>query len=460
MDLEHVSEQLQDDGNDICTMDLEIEQAAENDAKVNVVVSDSEDMEEDVDDDVESGCDSDEYYPYQGVDYKSVRCQRNDALHDWFGVDDDGYVKMATQSENPSEPVQLPLLARFRYKCCRRTADEVEKNDDVLVVLLAVDSQSSNFYVIYYGGKQGGVRFLEHTANIGEDLDMYPFSSLTTAAKTLYGRNANGWESFEIYDDAAYDEHGTLIKSAGPHHQKKVGDLRKSKGGPGFVNTFSPEKIAFWQKFGKAELNTHANYHFNLLCDEIQKCKSPSNLPDAQQEKATANVEEKQEEKEKKKVVAGKTIKASKRPISSKRVALEMQQRARVEVEEEEEEDSSGESESFSGQQEEEQKVEEAKKGRRKLKRACEEMVVDEEAKKSKTVVTMPSKVVIRMPSSKNVVKVARETKDSNCLVLDGLPFHDVGHTKETFEKLDQLAQERLRVILKQIQKLNRGRPN
>lgn len=47
--------------------------------------------------------------------------------------------------------------------------------------------------------------------------------------------------------------------------------MRKADGGPGFVNTFSPEKIAEWKNYGKTKLTDQANHHFNILCDEIQK---------------------------------------------------------------------------------------------------------------------------------------------------------------------------------------------
>ncbi len=91
-------------------------------------------------------------------------------------------------------------------------------------------------YVVYYDGCQQ----LDTLCNIGDDDDeVYPWPTLSSAAKDLYRNNANGWTAFHV-------DH-----SASPWNKKALGEIRTASGGPGFRNTLGnlcqqQRLVSFW----------------------------------------------------------------------------------------------------------------------------------------------------------------------------------------------------------------------
>ena len=94
------------------------------------------------------------------------------------------------------------------------------------------------FFVVY----ESGCAKLDDCANVGKDGKAVPWSTLSAAARALYGTNANGFKSFVVTDETS------------PWNGKTVGSVRvfdkgpSDKGpsdkGPGFANTLS-EKLSF-----------------------------------------------------------------------------------------------------------------------------------------------------------------------------------------------------------------------
>uniref|UniRef100_A0A6C0BMB9 Uncharacterized protein n=1 Tax=viral metagenome TaxID=1070528 RepID=A0A6C0BMB9_9ZZZZ len=190
------------------------------------------DQEDDEDEEL-SGCDPDEtYYPFPSLPgFVSKRYQRLSAFQDWFDTRSDGSLKMADQAADPTSPLAFPVVAKFAQKCVRQTSSEL--GNDVYVIILGFEEQrptSGNFYTVFYDG----ARALEHMANVGDDDEVYPYPSLSFAGRVLYGSNCNGWHAFRVCDPDS------------PHHDKRLASLRRSAGGPGFVNTFNRALLEKW----------------------------------------------------------------------------------------------------------------------------------------------------------------------------------------------------------------------
>jgi len=87
--------------------------------------------EGEADDDEEeiSGCDPDEpYYPFNALPtFESRRYKRMEALQEWIGANEDGTLRLGDQSLDESDPLVLPVVARFSFKCVRQTSAELGK---------------------------------------------------------------------------------------------------------------------------------------------------------------------------------------------------------------------------------------------------------------------------------------------------------------------------------------------
>lgn len=96
----------------------------------------------------ESGEGLEDYYPYAGVDFKSVRTHRNLAMEQWFGVDENNVLQMANQDDDDDDhhdAVRLPILARFIQKCPRRTKEGMHF---YLFTRTKVKSKLKNYFLL------------------------------------------------------------------------------------------------------------------------------------------------------------------------------------------------------------------------------------------------------------------------------------------------------------------------
>ncbi len=75
-------------------------------------------------------------------------------------------------------------------------------------------------YVVYYGG----CKRLDQHCNVGNDNKAYPWPTLSSAAKDIYGNNANGWASFRVANtDSPWDGEALDVIRGGPRFQNTLG---------------------------------------------------------------------------------------------------------------------------------------------------------------------------------------------------------------------------------------------
>lgn len=248
--------------------DGEEEEEEEGDHGEEENVSDEAVEAEEVDGDELSGADPETvYHPFPILpEIVSKRYARIAALRQWLPIGPDGTMQLAQQSPNVNDPLSFPVVARFNLKCVRQT--ESELGQPVHIILLGYDesqddpnrnrqSHASIFSIFY-----DGARTLDHLANVGDDDEVYPFSTLSSVGKLLYGTNCNGWKAIEICDVTS------------PHHGKSVGSIRRTVGGPGFRNTLNPQLLASWTSMTQKTLNSQANHQLDLLYQAILNAKS------------------------------------------------------------------------------------------------------------------------------------------------------------------------------------------
>jgi hypothetical protein len=217
-----------------------------------------DDGDEDEDEEL-SGCDPHvPYYPFpllEGI--LSKRFQRLSAIQKWLPIDaTDGSSQLAVQSPNAQDPLALPVLAKFTFKCVRQT--EAEMDNNLFVIILGYDEVGNGFYSIYFEG----ARTLDHLANVGSDDCVYPYGTLSSVAKVLYGKNCNGWKSLEVYSPDT------------PHNGKSLSQLRPAEGGPGFRNTLSPDLLEEWSNLGQRKLNKESNYQLEVFRHAVIQTKN------------------------------------------------------------------------------------------------------------------------------------------------------------------------------------------
>jgi hypothetical protein len=179
---------------------------------------------------------------------ESCQSKRMTTLGQWLEQAQipEGGFKWLEQSQEPGSPITLPTLVQFTLACPYQ--EEGERGTPIICVLLAVtkEKKKETYYLLFYEG----CHFLNHTANLGRDGKIYPWSSVNGAGHAMHGSNANSIDRFMLLDKGSY----YVGKS-----------LKALRDGPGFENTIDNNLLEEWGKIGKKTCSNLANYGMELV---------------------------------------------------------------------------------------------------------------------------------------------------------------------------------------------------
>lgn len=211
--------------------------------------------------------------------FKSTKHIREQAIAGLLPRDESGAITWPEQSMNPDDPLTLPTLVKFFH---RSPLVNEKMREEIVCVLLATSARKvlkpsgkvnghtgtkQCMYIMYYEG----CNFLDHTANVGADGKVYPWSSLSTATKLFYGRaSSNGWLSLRVMDRTSFYYGQPLVK---------VQNGQEGYGGPGFRNTIDPEVIATWQEMGAIRISGEASHSICVVRELLSHVGDPIQYP-------------------------------------------------------------------------------------------------------------------------------------------------------------------------------------
>ncbi len=191
---------------------------------------------------------------------ESFRDKRIMTLAQWMEMDElaEGGFPWPEQSEFEA-PIVLPTLVQFTLSCPYQT--ESERGTPLVCVLLAVYNDVP--YFLFYEG----CHLLNHTANVGDDGNIYPWSSVNGAGKAMHGSNANAIDRFILLDKQS------------PYVGKSFKALCD---GPGFENTLDYNLLEAWSKIGKTNCTRKAIYQTDLVKEMMDMLYEPKQQPSAE----------------------------------------------------------------------------------------------------------------------------------------------------------------------------------
>jgi hypothetical protein len=195
---------------------------------------------------------------------------------------------------------------------------------------------------------ESGCAALDNVANVGEDDEVFPWDNVSSAARTLYGNNANGFLSFQVAD------------SGSAWNEELLGPIRKSESGPGFENTLGEQKwpgfdaifltrmldedlLEKWSELGSRHLNNQATFRLGVAKGKDTPKKSSNEekaTPKGRKETPKKGGKDKEEQESSKEKKKGKMT-----PKSKGKASKEKKKRSREEKgsnDDEDQEDSGG----------------------------------------------------------------------------------------------------------------------